>query len=106
MIGTAEAVQGVLDFSMAYSARDSQPLPVEVLADDGRGQAWLKIGGEWSRVVRIENLWKLDAMETGGQSTIRMHFRAVTDAGQTVRLFQDLCRGDWFQQAAPAGAVV
>lgn len=106
MIGTIEAVQGVLDFNKAYAALDSQPLPVEVLADDGKGQAWLKLGGEWSRLACIENLWKLDAMETGGQSIIRMHFRAVTDAGQTIRLFQDLCGGGWFQQAAPAGAVV
>ncbi len=106
MIGTTEAVQGTFDFSEALSGCGNGDSPVEVLANDGQGRAWLKLAEGWRPLAFIENLWELDAMETGGRSTVRMHFRAVTESGQVVRLFQDLGSGNWFQLRASVAAGV
>ncbi len=74
-------------------------LPVDMIENDGQGQTWLNLSGEWLRIVAIKNLWSIDEPATGSQPSIRMHFRAITEDGQRLALFQDLLDGAWYQQA-------
>ena len=104
MIGTASPVQAVMDLGLNGFRGRQERLPVEVLERDGIGQSWLRLGGQWRRVVDIENLWDLSAIG-GTEPGVGLRFRAVTEDGRTVRLLQDLCRGEWFQELAPAAAI-
>jgi hypothetical protein len=76
----------------------SLPLPVELLKDDGNGQAWLKASGEWTRIASLRNLWDFDGYLERAQPVIRMLFQAITADGRRVLLFQDLGSGAWYQQ--------
>ncbi len=78
-------------------------LPVDMIENDGQGQAWLNLSSEWLRIVAIKNLWSIDEPATGSQPSIRMHFRAIIEDGQRLALFQDLLDGAWYQQAASEG---
>lgn len=73
-------------------------VPVEMIEDDGGGQAWLNLSGEWLRIASITNLWDFDGLSAAGQSSIRMHFQAVTEDNRQVHLFQDLMDGAWYRQ--------
>lgn len=76
----------------------SRPVPVEVLEDDGEGQAWIKLVDEWVRITSIKNLWDIDAQNSGGQPALRMHFRAITEDNRQLALYQDLMDGSWYQR--------
>ena len=102
MTGTLTAIQGSLDLALMELGRDSVMVPAEVIERDEEGRAWLKLGDEWLRLARIENLWELAATEGGTQPGVGLHFRAVTEDGRTVRLVQDLCQGEWFRELTPA----
>ena len=102
MIGTASPVQAVMDLGL-YGFRGRQErLPVEVLERDESGESWLRLGGQWRRIVDIENLWELSAIGGGSEPGVGLRFRAVTEDGRTVRLLQDLRRGEWFQELTQA----
>ena len=73
-------------------------VPVDLIEDDGQGQAWLNLSGEWLRITTIKNLWDMDGQSAGGQPSIRMHFRAITEDSQQISLFQDLMNGAWYRQ--------
>ena len=74
-------------------------LPVDMIENDGQGQAWLNLSSEWVRIVAIKNLWSIDEPGAGCTPAIRMHFRAITEDGQRLYLFQDLLDGAWYRQA-------
>lgn len=76
----------------------SLPAPVELVENDGRGCAWLKVSEEWVRIESIQNLWEIDGFHQAGAPELRMHFRARTADGQTIQLFQDLLEGRWYRQ--------
>ena len=105
MIGMASAVQAVMDLGLSGFPDNLERMPVEVLERDESGQSWLRLGGQWKRIVGIENLWDLSAIGGGTGRGVGLRFRAVTEEGRTVRLVQDLCRGEWFQELAPVAAI-
>ena len=105
MIGTASAVQAVMDLSPGGIREHRERLPLEVLERDGTGQSWLRLGGQWKRIVEIENLWELSEIGGGTGAGVGLRFRAVTEDGRAVGLLQDLCRGEWFQELTPATAI-
>ena len=104
MTGPMYAVQATMDLGLGGPRHDRDTLPVEVLEQDGGGLPWLRLEGEWRRLAHIENLWQLEAIEGGPAPAVGLHFRAVTDDGRTLRLFQDLCRGAWFCRVARGAA--
>ena len=106
MIGTVSPVQAVMDLGLNGFEEDRERLPVEVLERDGSGRSWLRLGGQWRRIVDIENLWELSAIGDGTDAGVGLRFRAVTEDGRTVRLLQDLRRGEWFQERVLAEAAL
>ncbi len=104
MIGTVSPVQAVMDLGLGGFGGHRGRLPVEVLERDGSGRSWLRLGGQWKRIVDIENLWELSAIDGGTEPGVGLGFRAVTEDGRTVRLVQDLCRVEWFQELTPAAS--
>ena len=80
-------------------------MPVDMIENDGHGQAWLNLSSEWLKIVAIENLWSIDAPVSGRPPAIRMHFRAITEDGQQLSLFQDLLDGGWYRQVPLASHV-
>ncbi len=74
-------------------------MPVELIEDDGLGQAWLNLSSGWLKIIAIKNLWNIDEPSIGGWPSIRMHFRAITEDGQRLALSQDLLDGTWYQQS-------
>jgi len=76
----------------------SLPAPVELVENDGRGCAWLKLSDAWVRIESIQNLWEIDGYDRPGAPALRMHFRARTADGRNILLFQDLLEGRWYRQ--------
>ena len=76
----------------------SRPMPVEVLEDDGEGQAWVKLSGDWVKIATIKNLWDFGGGGSSSQPSLRMYFRAITEDDRRLALFQDLLDGSWYQQ--------
>ena len=105
MIGLANAVQAVMDLDLSGCRVNPERLLVEVLERDESGQSWLRLGGQWKRIVDIENLWDLSAISGDAEPGVGLRFRAVTEDGRTVRLVQDLRRGEWFQELTPVAAI-
>ena len=102
MIGTVSPVQAVMDLGLNGFRGHQERMPVEVLERDGSGRSWLRLGGQWKRIVDIDNLWELSALGGGAEPGVGLRFRAVMEDGRTIRLLQDLRRGEWFQEWTPA----
>ena len=73
-------------------------VPVEVIEDDGEGQAWLRMAGEWQAIQETKCLWDLDGYWVGEQPVVSMHFQATLSNGRQVLLSQDLVEGTWQQR--------
>lgn len=104
MTSTLKAIQGSMDLALMDLSREGATVPADVMERDEEGRPWLKLGNEWHRLARIENLWELAATRGGTQPGVGLHFRVVTEDGRTVRLIQDLCRGEWFQELTPVAS--
>jgi hypothetical protein len=76
----------------------SLPSPVELIESDGHGNTWLKLSEDWVKITSIKNLWEMDGYRQREQPVLRMHFRATTQDGQTLLLFQDLLEGQWYRE--------
>ena len=76
----------------------SLPIPIELLEDDGTGSVWLKLNEGWVKVTSMKNLWEMDGYQEQEQPVIRMRFRASTEDGRTLLLFQDLLEGQWYRE--------
>lgn len=82
----------------AFTRYLSLPMPVELVEDDGNGVTWLKRpeDKDWVKVTSMKNLWEMDGYREREQPVVRMHFRAATQDGRTIMLFQDLLEGQWY----------
>jgi hypothetical protein len=72
-----------------------------MIENDGRDRAWLKLSGEWVKIVSVRNLWAIDGYGAGEKPLIRMHFRVVAESGRQLLLFQDLMDGSWYREVTP-----
>ena len=76
----------------------SRATPVELVEDDSDGKSWLKLWGRWVRIATLENLWDIDGHVQLGLPVLRMRFRATTEEGASISLFQDLLKDQWYQE--------
>ena len=72
-------------------------LGIEIREQDLNGYTWIKLSGDWTRIVIMKNLWEFDGEWLNDQPIIKMRFRITTEDGQHLTVFRDLIEGSWYR---------
>ena len=73
------------------------PAPAQVREEAGVPRA-LSLRGRWRRVLRVEEVWRVDDGWWRPQPVRRTYFRVALDEGVLVTLFHDQEEGGWWSQ--------
>jgi hypothetical protein len=73
------------------------PAPAQVREESGVPRA-LSLRGRWRRVLRVEEVWRVDDGWWRPEPVRRTYFRVALEEGLLVTLFLDQEEGGWWSQ--------
>ena len=76
------------------------PEPVEVKVDRRQWPVALVLRKKVVKIVQVHEVWELDTEWWRPDPLTRRYYRVTTESEQSMTIFRDLVRDDWYRQQA------